>query len=49
MIETIDWMQFAGEPALFGLLFGGAAMVFFRRPTFGIVAAIFGALFWLGL
>ncbi|MHA1679361.1 MAG: hypothetical protein ACTSW3_11415 [Promethearchaeota archaeon] len=49
VLETVPWMEFAGKPAFFALLFGGLAMYFFKRPTFGIVAAIFGALLGLGV
>jgi len=45
----IPWTTFAGKPAIFALIFGFLAMYLFKRPTFGIVAAIFGALVGLAI
>ena len=49
MFETINWNTLIGFPAFIGIAFGFLAMYFFRRPTFGIVAAVLGALVGLGL
>ena len=48
MFETINWNTLAGLPAFIGIGFGFLSMYFFRRPTFGIVASVLGALVGLG-
>ena len=49
MYQTINFMEFGGKPAAFALFFGFLAMFFFKKPTFGIIAAIFGALFGMAI